>query len=246
MLSIPDCAAGMSRRAAGAVIVIAAALVLIPAASPSVAASECRVLPVSKSLKRTLLRVHIDFTRGRYRQVVGPLGRVYYGRCGQTRYAFASFSHKTAETDFGVMDQPARFRRPAGGRWRDLGDTGGDVCHGVPAALVKLWGLYGRSSCALNRSRAATAASRACKPIPARPRASYVRAVNMSCAKARWLVREQTYSHRMPAGWVWINPAGCEGFIVRRRDQGYVLSHGYRLPTGAPAVRAVIYRGCAS
>lgn len=90
---------------------------------------------------------------------------------------------------------------------------------------------------------ASPAVTRACRPVPANPQASVVRAVNMSCAKARWLVREQTFSGRTPARWV---PAGCEGMIVRRSDRPYVLSHGYRIPKGAPAVRAVVYRGCVS
>jgi hypothetical protein len=92
----------------------------------------------------------------------------------------------------------------------------------------------------------APAATRICKPVAAAPEPSRVQAVNMSCSKARELVRRQTFSGRTAPGWVWINPAGCEGLIVRRRDRAYVLSHGYRIPKGAPAVRAVIYRGCRS
>lgn len=93
---------------------------------------------------------------------------------------------------------------------------------------------------------AATAATRRCKPVAAKPRPSLVKAVNMTCRKARRLVRAQTFSGRTEPGWVWINPAGCEGLIVRRRHRAYVLSHGYRLPKGAPGVRAVIFRGCRS
>ena len=43
---------------------------------------------------------------------------------------------------FGTTDQPELFRRPAGALWRDLGDTGGDVCPPyVPLPLIKVWQL---------------------------------------------------------------------------------------------------------
>lgn len=69
--------------------------------------------------------------------VRGPLrGLTYYGSYRGTEYAVATFSIPR----FGTQDQPEVFRRPAGGRWNDLGDTGGDVCPGVvPLPLLKLW-----------------------------------------------------------------------------------------------------------
>ena len=75
-------------------------------------------------------------------KVRGPRGRVYHGRCGKTRYALATFSHTFGDLFLGTQDQPERFRRKPGGRWRDRGDTGGVVCDGVaPRALVRLWGF---------------------------------------------------------------------------------------------------------
>ncbi|MEA2224718.1 MAG: hypothetical protein QOH83_3094, partial [Solirubrobacteraceae bacterium] len=69
----------------------------------------------------------------------GPVGRVYYGRCPKAFYALASFNHTTPKVDFGVQDQPERFRRRLGGPWQDRGDTGGFVCEAAPKALLKLW-----------------------------------------------------------------------------------------------------------
>lgn len=88
--------------------------------------------------------------------------------------------------------------------------------------------------------------ARRCKPIAARPEASSVRAINTNCNNARNLVWWQTFRGRTPPGWVWINPGGCEGLIVRRRDRGYVISHGYQPRPGAPAAIATIFRGCRS
>jgi len=68
----------------------------------------------------------------------GPIekGSVYYGRCGSTQYAIATFSEALA-------DQPEKFRKLAGRRWVDKGDgfeTGcGDARRPIPRALVRLW-----------------------------------------------------------------------------------------------------------
>lgn len=78
------------------------------------------------------------------------------------------------------------------------------------------------------------------------PANSKVRAVNMSCERARRLVRITTETGRAPSGWVYLNPAGCEGVIVRRRDRARVVARNYRLPKGAAGVRTIIYRGCKS
>lgn len=71
----------------------------------------------------------------------GPLGHVYYGRCGSRFYALASFSHRTPQQNFGTQDQPEHFKRAAHKRWQDKGDTGGDVCGTAPKELIQLWGF---------------------------------------------------------------------------------------------------------
>jgi hypothetical protein len=73
--------------------------------------------------------------------VRGPVGRVYVGRCGRTRWALASFSVRIRGTFFGTQDQPERFRRRPGRPWKDLGDTGGDPCGIVPKQLLVAWGF---------------------------------------------------------------------------------------------------------
>jgi hypothetical protein len=84
-------------------------------------------------LHRTFLRLHSTLAPSRVR---GPLnGRTYYGRYGPTEYAVATFS-----VDGGTDDQPEVFRRGRGRSWRDLGDTGGEVCPPrIPLPLIKLW-----------------------------------------------------------------------------------------------------------
>lgn len=93
----------------------------------------------------------------------------------------------------------------------------------------------------------ATARERACSSVAAQPMASTVLAVNMSCRRARQLVASTTRNNRKaPRGWVYINPAGCEGFIVRTRDRGGFIKRQYRFQAGASGVRSNIYRGCRS
>jgi hypothetical protein len=83
----------------------------------------------------------------------GPIekGSVYYGRCGSTQYAIATFSEALA-------DQPEKFRKLAGRRWVDKGDgfeTGcGDARRPIPRALVRLW-----------RFCPSRSASTRCKPV---------------------------------------------------------------------------------
>jgi hypothetical protein len=115
-------------------------------ATPGSAAASCHVLHASKTLRHTLRTVHVRSLRksvDKPFKVRGPIGRVYYGRCGSTRYALAGFSHTIGGTYFGQQDQPERFRRRDAGRWRDRGDTGGDVCGDfvAPAELRRLWRL---------------------------------------------------------------------------------------------------------
>jgi len=115
-----------------------------PATPPADTSATCRVLPVSTSLRTTLRRVHVRYLQSNLDKpftVRGPRGRVYNGRCGSTQYALASFSATIGGTFFGTQDQPERFRRKVGRRWRDLGDTGGDPCFTAPRALLELWNI---------------------------------------------------------------------------------------------------------
>jgi hypothetical protein len=70
---------------------------------------------------------------------VGPIGRVYYGRCGFVYWAQGFFRLP----GLGFTDQPEVFRRAPQGRWRDIGDTGG--ARRVPLPLWRAWGC--RSFC---------------------------------------------------------------------------------------------------
>ena len=109
-------------------------------ASPALAGNGARNLVATPSVKAALraafLKVHPKLPPAK---VAGPLkGRTYYGSYQGKEYALAVFSIPR----FGTQDQPELFRRPAGGTWRDLGDTGGDVCPPyVPLALIKVWQL---------------------------------------------------------------------------------------------------------
>jgi hypothetical protein len=106
-------------------------------------AAACQLLRSNSHLRRTLKRVHVKFQRKSNPSIStkGPLGRVYYGRCGSTFYALASFSHRTPQQNLGTQDQPEHFTRAVHGRWRDKGDTGGDVCGTAPHELIQLWGF---------------------------------------------------------------------------------------------------------
>jgi hypothetical protein len=105
----------------------------------SSSASTCVNLKVTKKIKKALKAAHKRLTS---RHFTGPKkGSIYYGRCGRTHYALASFKDK----DLSYTDQPERFRRRAHHRWADKGDTGGDACGGpTPVKLLHLWGF---SSC---------------------------------------------------------------------------------------------------
>lgn len=127
----------MSKRTSVAVALSAVALAgltALPAASP--AQSSCTNLHATKKVKLALRRAHKRLTS---RPFTGPQkGSLYYGRCGTTHYALASFKDAT----FGYQDQPERFRRRIHHRWKDFGDTGGDACGGpTPRALLHLWGF---------------------------------------------------------------------------------------------------------
>jgi hypothetical protein len=108
-----------------------AAVCVLPAPA---AAAECKNLKVTDGLKSDLHDAHERLTD---RPFSGPKQRTYYGRCGTTRYALASFKDK----ELGFQDQPERFNRRPGHAWRDRGDTGGDVCGTAPRALLRIWGF---------------------------------------------------------------------------------------------------------
>ncbi len=91
---------------------------------------------VKAALRASFLRAHPKLKPAK---VVGPIkGRTFYGSYRGKEYALATFSIPK----FGTQDQPEVFTRPAGGAWRDLGDTGGEICAPyVPVALMKVWQL---------------------------------------------------------------------------------------------------------
>lgn len=127
----------MSRLLAAALV---ASLVLGVAASatagPPKAVNLVATAKVKAALRTAFLHNHRRYAP---RKVKGPLkGSTFYGRYGQTKYAFASFSIPR----FGTQDQPELFKRLPGRAWRDLGDTGGEICKGsVPLPLIRVWHL---------------------------------------------------------------------------------------------------------
>jgi hypothetical protein len=131
------------RRVLGAITVSLLALTVTagafamdpPTVAPATPAPACKSMPVTSTL-RALLRTahHHVFTRN----FEGPPQKsTYYGRCGLTYYAVASF----LSPPLGYTDQPEVFKRKPGHSWKDQGDTGGDLCGSkkVPASLLKLW-----------------------------------------------------------------------------------------------------------
>lgn len=126
-------------------ILLATSLAALAVALPAGASSgrppspaelaRCHRLTPTHHLRRVHLRL-----RQPGQTIHGPLGRILYGRCGARWYAFASFSLRTHGTNFGLQDQPERFRRRTGGHWHDRGDTGGDICGLAPRALLRAWG----------------------------------------------------------------------------------------------------------
>jgi hypothetical protein len=103
--------------------------------TPPVSTAACKGLPVTASLRTALRSAH---HRAYARPFNGPpVKSTWYGRCGMTYYAMASFFHPGV----GYTDQPEVFRRRVGRIWADRGDTGGEPCNSkkVPAALLKAW-----------------------------------------------------------------------------------------------------------
>ena len=118
--------------------------------APAGAASSCRALPTPASLGATLLALHRTYMLHQpdvhKPRITGPVGRVHLGVCGSERYALAVFDATYNGLYFGVTDQPERFVKPAGGGWRDIGNTGGPPCGSAPTALLVAWKIV--RSCA--------------------------------------------------------------------------------------------------
>lgn len=99
----------------------------------SVAAPRCHNLAVDGATRAALYKAH-----GRPREGAISKGSIYYGRCGTTRYAIASFSKA-------LGDQPEKFRRLPGRPWVDQGDGFENGCGNarrpIPQALVRMWGF---------------------------------------------------------------------------------------------------------
>jgi hypothetical protein len=121
-----------------------AACVAAVAVTSTAAATPKAVNLVATARVRTMLRASFLLFHHRYnrrykpRNVKGPLRETtYYGRYGKREYAFAVFSVSGDTTD-----QPELFKRPVGGVFRDVGDTGGEICKSrVPLALIRVWHL---------------------------------------------------------------------------------------------------------
>jgi hypothetical protein len=95
-----------------------------------------RVIHPFPSVRRAIGLAHAAIDRGRSK---GPIGRVYYGRCGSAYYALAFFRLP----GFEFTDQPEAFSRRPNQRWHDLGDTGGKPAQ-VPLALRRAWHCGGQ------------------------------------------------------------------------------------------------------
>lgn len=102
--------------------------VAMPATSP--ARSTCVNLKMSKSTKSGIRAAHKKVDP----DAIGPKrGSIYYGRCGNTFYALASFKNPRT----GYDDQPEGFRsRGTTAPWRDIGDNG---CAKMPKRLLAIW-----------------------------------------------------------------------------------------------------------
>lgn len=129
---------------------LAVAVTAAPAAAqPAQSSASCRVLKAPPQLGPTLRRLHLAYLRRTTRNpsIRGPIGRVHLGRCGAARYALATFSQRYNGLDFGQTDQPEYFTASAPGRWRDRGNTGGQLCGTAPAALLYAWHVVRAGSC---------------------------------------------------------------------------------------------------
>jgi hypothetical protein len=123
-----------------AVVAVLASVAAAAAWSAGGARNLAATPKVKTALRAAFIRTHSNLTA---RSIRGPLrGRTYYGSYQRREYAVATFSIP----GFGTQDQPEVFRRPGAGVWRDLGDTGGDICPPtIPLPLLKVWN-FRRSS----------------------------------------------------------------------------------------------------
>lgn len=87
---------------------------------------------------------------------------------------------------------------------------------------------------------------RACGSVrdPKGPR-SKVHASQISCHRARRLVRRYVQKDKLARTWIAVNPAGCEYLMYRRRDR-QVYEHQYSPRAGAPLIAFTKFRGCNS
>jgi hypothetical protein len=123
-----------------AVVAVLASVAVSPAWSAGGARNLAATPKVKAALRRAFIRIHSNLTA---RSIRGPLrGRTYYGSYQRREYAVAVFSIPR----LGTQDQPEVFRRPTAGVWRDLGDTGGDICPPtIPLPLLKVWNFHVRA-----------------------------------------------------------------------------------------------------
>lgn len=72
-----------------------------------------------------------------------------------------------------------------------------------------------------------------------------LRAANMSCAKARRLIRARTNNRAQVVGNTefFYSASDCEGIVWRRYESDYSQAHG-RIPNDGQFVRFVVTRGC--
>jgi hypothetical protein len=122
-------------------VTLAAGLIGLAVALPALSSPPKAVNLVATPRVKAMLRAAFILKHHRYsqRRIKGPLkGTTYYGRYGRTEYAFSVFSVPRT----GTTDQPELFKRAVNGIFRDLGDTGGEICkRDVPLALIKVWRL---------------------------------------------------------------------------------------------------------
>lgn len=119
------------------------------------------------------------------------------------------------------------------GKWQDAAF---DNCRFAAAPV--------ETSSSADEASPETSTSQQCEPVPAEPAPSTVKAINIDCDVARSLVRALTFEGRPTPGWVWLNAAGCEGFIVHEYDRQSLINNNYEVKAGMSAVFAVVTRGC--
>lgn len=79
---------------------------------------------------------------------------------------------------------------------------------------------------------------------PKGPR-SEINASEISCLRARRLVRRYVQDDKLARTWIAVNPAGCEYLMYRRKDRD-VYDDQYSPHAGAPLIAFTKYRGCNS